>query len=590
MFRSRLFWRLFGGFCVVIALLVVLVEIFVPRQIERDTLAEIEHDLDVRTALVQELILPFLAEPAESGLQNRVQELADHAGVRLTIIRDDGLVLADSEEPPASMDDHGQRPEIQSARREGTGRAIRYSYTLGTRMMYFARSIQDNGDAVVYVRAAMPMSVIDDRIGQLHSVITIGALLAALAALVAGAFIAERNIRPMRALTNLARALTRGEATSPIPVRGRDEVGELAEAFDSMAVTLRERLASLTEERNRLQAILSGMVEGVVAVDEEERVLHMNGVAAQLLEIDREESLGRPLWEITRTPQIGEILRDCLQRRLTARREIRQTTPEGERILEIRCSALPGVEAPAGAILLLHEITELRRLEAVRRDFVANVSHELKTPLTAIRGLIETIRDDPDMTPEMRGRFLDRVSQQADRLTALIEDLLSLSRLESGETPLTHEQMDLRDVAQAVTTSMATQADAAGLILEAELPENPVHVLGDRLALEQAIGNLLDNALKYTPAGGRIWLRIRRETDHAIAEVEDTGIGIEPQDRERIFERFYRVDKARSREVGGTGLGLSIVKHVLRSHGGNVHVESVPGRGSLFRIHLPIAD
>lgn len=588
MFRSRLFWRLFGGFFAVIALLVVLVEIFVPRQIEKGTLLEIERDLSVSTALVEKLILPLPTAVTIGQLQSRIDELASKAEVRLTVIRADGLVLADSEESAESMDDHGQRPEVQQARREGTGRAIRYSYTVGTRMMYFARAIRDRGEVVAFIRAAMPMSAIDERINQLHSIITIGAILAALAAVLVGAFIAERIIRPVRALTGLARSLAQGETSPPVSVWSKDEVGELAEAFEGMATTLRERLATLTEERNRLQAILTGMVEGVVAVDDDERVLHMNNVAAQLLEIDRDDALGRPLWETARTPQVGEIMRRCLETRSTVREELRQTTSDGERILEIRCSALPGNGERTGAVMLLHEITELRRLESVRRDFVANVSHELKTPLTAIRGLVETVRDDPAMDLQMRRNFLNRIGDQVDRLGALISDLLSLSRMESGEKSPERERIDLRDVAKAVTSVMTTQVETAGLALETDIVDRPLTVLGDRLALEQAAGNLLDNALKYTPEGGTVWLRVRREANQAVIEVEDTGIGIEPKDLERIFERFYRVDKARSRELGSTGLGLSIVKHVALSHGGSVQVESDPGNGSIFRVLIPV--
>jgi two-component system phosphate regulon sensor histidine kinase PhoR len=284
-----------------------------------------------------------------------------------------------------------------------------------------------------------------------------------------------------------------------------------------------------------------------------------------------------------------ETLGECLKRRTAIRREILQTTHSGERILEIHASPLPGEKERSGAVLVLHEITELRRLEAVRRDFVANVSHELKTPLTAIRGLVDTVKDDPSMDHEMRQRFLGRLGTQATRLAALIGDLLSISRLESGERPSEQERIDLREVAQTAISGMAAQAESAGLTPRSEMPDTPLPVLGDRLVLEQAVGNLLDNALKYTPAGGEVRIRTRQEGNHVVVEVEDTGIGIEPRHQERIFERFYRIDKARSRDLGGTGLGLSIVKHVVLSHRGSVEVESEPGHGSIFRIRLPLA-
>jgi two-component system phosphate regulon sensor histidine kinase PhoR len=241
-------------------------------------------------------------------------------------------------------------------------------------------------------------------------------------------------------------------------------------------------------------------------------------------------------------------------------------------------------------VLVLHEVTELRRLETLRRDFVANVSHELKTPLTAIRGLVETLEDDDAMPAELRRRFLGKIRVQGEHLAAQVADLLTLSRLESLERPLEMERMDLRDLARQALALHQGGAEERGLVLAAEIPDGPLVVKGERAALVQALGNLLDNALKYTPAGGTVTLRLRADGSRTLFEVEDTGIGIEPRDRERIFERFYRVDRARSRALGGTGLGLAIVKHVAQRHGGRVAVASVPGQGSVFTLSLPPAE
>jgi two-component system phosphate regulon sensor histidine kinase PhoR len=247
-----------------------------------------------------------------------------------------------------------------------------------------------------------------------------------------------------------------------------------------------------------------------------------------------------------------------------------------------------GTGAPAGAVVVLHDVTQLHRLEAVRRDFVANVSHELKTPITALRGMLETILDDPEMPEPTRRKFLGRMEGQALRLSAIVSDLLTLSRLEAADTVVAPEPLDLRDVMLASLHAVAATADGRRIAVASELPETPVTIAGDAVALEQAVTNLLDNAVKYTPEGGQVRTSLRVADGHAVIEVADTGPGIPREHQDRVFERFYRVDKARSRELGGTGLGLSIVKHACRQHGGDVALASVPGHGSTFRIRLPL--
>ncbi|MBN2171777.1 MAG: PAS domain-containing protein [Candidatus Krumholzibacteriota bacterium] len=596
MLRSRLFWKLFGSFCLVILVTAAVVEIFVSRGIEAHALAGIENSLSTRTLLLADLARDDLAAaagdpdaPPPAALQERVERLGAASGTRFTIIDAGGRVLADSEESPAGMDNHGMRPEVMAAAAAGTGSAVRYSLTLRTRMMYLARSVRSGDRRLGTVRAALPLAAVDDQLGRFRSAVTFGALLAAAFALLVGAAAAGRIIRPLNALAEQARGLARGEKRGRVIAPGRDEVAELARSFASMADELNDRLARLTDERNKLEAILAGMVEGVVAVNREERVLHMNGVAGRLLGADPEASIGRPIWEVARMPDVGEAVTRCIEENVAVSRESHQTGPDGERIIELYGSPLAGDGGPAGAVLVLHEVTELRRLESVRRDFVANVSHELKTPLTAIRGLVETMEDDQAMDADTRRRFLAKIGGQAERLAAQVADLLALSQLEAGDRPVERERLDLGEVVRGAFGALATAADRAGLVYEAEMPGSPLAVLGERLALERAVGNLLDNAIKYTPRGGRISLRLERAGREAVVEVADTGIGIEPRHHKRIFERFYRVDKARSRALGGTGLGLAIVKHVVLSHGGRVELDSQPGRGSRFRLYLPLA-
>ncbi|HVS10216.1 MAG TPA: ATP-binding protein [Planctomycetota bacterium] len=422
------------------------------------------------------------------------------------------------------------------------------------------------------------------------------ALLAAIAALALAAWSARRLTRPLDAMTEAADAMRNGGLRRAIAGHGADEFDRLAAAVDGMAQDLQGRVEALTGDRNKVLAILASMVEGVVAVDRGERVVHMNEVAERLLGASPGQAAGRRIWEVTRASGVCELLEATLREEGEAAGELvlRVGTDPAERRIEMRSSPLRDAAGEvAGAVVVLHDVSELRRLEEVRRDFVANVSHELKTPLTAIRGLVETLLDDRHMEEATRVRFLEKIRDQSSRLSTLVSDLLTLARIESPEEPIERRTLDLRSPVREGAARFAPLCQHKGLEMRLELPERAVLLRGDEEALRQIVDNLLDNAVKYTPSGGRVRLRLVAPASDggperwALLEVEDTGIGIEPRHQERIFERFYRVDKARSRELGGTGLGLSIVKHLALAHGGRVSLESTPGRGSTFRVHLP---
>jgi two-component system phosphate regulon sensor histidine kinase PhoR len=332
------------------------------------------------------------------------------------------------------------------------------------------------------------------------------------------------------------------------------------------------------------------MAEGVVAVDGERRVLHMNAVAGRILGADPAAAVGRPFDTVTRVTEVADALAEAVRTGVGRTREMVLTEFPKDRILEIQTGPIaadpPGTTA--GAVVVLHDVTELRRLEAVRRDFVTNVSHELKTPLTAVRGVVETLLDDREMPDSTRDRFLRKLDVQSRRLVGLVTDLLSLARVESRREDLEREPLDFRHVVLESVRALTASAEERRLRFVAKLPEAEVPVRGDRASLRLLVDNLVDNAIKYTPESGSVEVRLQRNGTWALLEVQDTGIGIEDRHRERLFERFYRVDKARSRELGGTGLGLSIVKHVVLAHDGDVTFESVPGEGSTFRVRIPL--
>jgi len=368
------------------------------------------------------------------------------------------------------------------------------------------------------------------------------------------------------------------------------ESGAPAPAARLTAKQLQQRVQDVTADRNQLLAIFASMREGVIAVDQQERILHINEAAADLLGIAAADSIGLSLAGVTRLRPFYEAMLKTLQSSTPVTMEAPFGLHGRELTIEITTRPLHvGGGAQFGAMAVLYDVSELRRLEAVRRDFLANVSHELKTPLTAIHGLVETLIDEPDMDRATQGRFLLKVQSQTVRLTNLITDILALSRLESQPDSLRQELIDLRDPVAESVQALAPMADAREVSVNIQVPDTPVPVAGDREALRQVVDNLLDNAIKYTPAGGRVDLRLVLDAPDAQLDVEDTGIGIEPHFQSRIFERFYRVDRARSRELGGTGLGLSIVRHTVMAMGGQVAVQSMRGRGSVFQVRLPLA-
>ncbi|MCW8139262.1 MAG: PAS domain-containing protein [Planctomycetota bacterium] len=592
--RMKFLWRLYAGYLAIVLVATVLVAVLVSRWLERDALEDMAGVLRARATLLRELGRPLLERevaPGDPDLHRRLVRLGEELGTRLTIIRADGAVLGESHDGRDALDNHGRRPEVLEAVAAGAGRATRHSTTVGEEMLYVAVRVDDDaGGALGFARAALPVRAVDARLGHLRLIVVLGAGVATLMALVPGYVIARRISEPIAAMTEVARALAAGLPAPPVPERlAHDELGELARAFETMAGQLRDRMETISSDHNKLVAILGSMVEGVVAIDADERVVHMNEVAARLLAVTGSEALGRRVSEVEAMRDVSPTLLGTLREPKPLVVEVRLPAQPRDQILELHASPLRDAGgAPSGAVVVLHDVTELRRLETLRREFVANVSHELKTPLTAICGLVETMLDDDAMEAATQRRFLEKVQRQADRLATLVRDLLTLSRVEQEESTVERAPLDLREPVLESLRGLALVAEEKGIAVEHAVPAVAVPVVGERETLRQAVDNLLDNAVKYTPVGGRVWLRLRVEGDAAVVEVQDTGIGIDPRDQGRVFERFYRVDKARSRELGGTGLGLSIVKHVALTHGGEVSVDSALDEGSTFRIRLPL--
>jgi two-component system phosphate regulon sensor histidine kinase PhoR len=592
MLRSPFFWRLYASFLLVTLLSGALIGLVVGDRLLDRARLETEGMLRSSAILLSEAFRPAMREPVDPSVAERVRRLGKELDLRITLVAADGKVLADSDGDPERMDNHADRPEIIETEGRGVGHATRFSKSLHTTITYVAIPVRDDADKLVgYVRTAIPTSVLDARRATVRRDVAAGTGFSAIVVLGLGFILTHRLTRSVRSITRAAEAMAEGDYDERVPVTGRGELGKLGDVLNRLADSSRERMETITTDRNKLLAILGGMVEGVVAVDRQERILHLNAAAGRILNVDPEACLGKRVWEVTRVREVSEILARTLGGETEARREMQRVSHPRDRVVEMAASPLRDGDGDlVGAVVVLHDVSELRQLEVIRRDFVANVSHELKTPITAIRGLVETLLDDPGMDAATRARFLEKVREQGLRMSSLVFDLLSLARLETEPGVLSRVPLDLRDPVGAAARALLPTGRERGIEVVLSLPEDRVPVLGDQNALGEVTTNLLDNALKYTPRGGRIRVRLHVQGSDAVLEVEDTGIGIDPVHQERIFERFYRVDKARSRDLGGTGLGLSIVKHICRVHEGDISVESVPGRGTTFRVRLPLAS
>ncbi|MCY3757263.1 MAG: ATP-binding protein [Acidobacteria bacterium] len=590
MIRSRFSWKLTAGLLLPILISAAIMGGLSIRSMEEDSREEVRRSLAAQATLLRSVAAARLGQPQESVLQQEVRSLGEEIGTRLTVIDAQGLVLADSQEDPSSMGNLASRPEIMAVRSHGSGIATRYSQRLGVSVMHLALPIEANGRLLGYARASRPLSEINQRLTRLGTVVAVGAALAILAATVLGLVLARNFVKPVKAMTAVAEGMARGDYNRRLPATRTDELGDLARALNQTAKSSQNRMETIITDRNKLLSLLKGMVEGVVAVDRDERVLQMNSAAGKILGASPETSISKPIWEVTRVLQVCDILSRTLKSGRDVKDELRLATRSQDQVVEMLASPLfDGEGELVGAVVVLHDVSDLHRLQTVRRDFVANASHELKTPIAAIRALVETVIDDRSMRSSDQANFLAKIWNQSMRLSSLVTDLLTLSRLESSPGGPVLRPIDLRESVRVAVHALLPTSEERGIAVHTEVPENPVQVLGDAEALGQLTTNLLDNAIKYTGRGGQVWVRLKTEDGQALIEVQDTGMGIAPQDQARVFERFYRVDKARSRELGGTGLGLSIVKHIAVIHQGQVFVESTPGIGSTFRASLPIS-
>ena len=589
MIRSRILWKLFSGYVILISLSTVIVGVLISKQVEKETLNEIEQSLNVRATLLKSIALDIFSGSSKQTDQERIKILGKVTNTRFTIIKSDGTVLVDSQEDPKSMDNHANRPEILAAYSHGQGITTRFSKTIDINMMYYALAVKSGGDLLGYVRTSLPLSAIDNRLSRIHTLVLFAMSVSVIIALILGFFVARGFAKPLAAMTAIAESMSEGNYDQRVLVDRKDEMGSLAKTLNKMARSSRERLETIVLDNNKLVAILAGMVEGVVAVNRDENIIHLNEAARRILGISDSKKIHQRIWETTHSQEFCQIISLVLNEETEIRKKLKIVTGSMDQILEVHVSPFRDSSGEmVGAVAVLHDVSELERLETIRQDFVANVSHELKTPITAIRGMLETMIEDKEMSADYHRSFLKKTMNQTLRLSNIVTDLLALSRLESVKMDFIRESIDLRDVVNDSMQALLPLSEDKKIPIELQIIDEPIEILGDREALFQSVNNLIDNAIKYNSKHGTVFLSLYKEGKNAVLEVRDLGIGIEPQEQHRIFERFYRADKARSRQVGGTGLGLSIVKHTVLAHVGQLSVESFLGTGSTFKISIPL--
>jgi len=588
--RASLAQRLFGSFLLVLAVGFALLG-WQARRIEGRLLEVRERAWTLRELELSREGLPraALARRDARVLDAWCDRIGRATDERFTLIGPDGVLLGDTDLPLDSLtlvENHAHRPEVLQALAHGEGWSRRRSKTVGRDLWYEAIPLGEGHGPRPVLRVAVPLErLAAEERAELQLILlalVVAFLTAAVLALGAGWVLSGRLRRTVAA----ARRMGRGELAARAPEQPEDEVGRLGRSLNRMAENLERRVRELAEGRDQRERILSHLVDGVALLDPARRVVHANQGLAAVLGLDRPPAVGARFLEEVRQPALTEILDRAAGREAALTEELTFYSP-ALRTVEATVVNLGGAAGGSAQLLVLHDLSRIKQLERVRQEFVANVSHELKTPLTLLRGAAETLLDGGLEDEAHRRRFVEAIQRHAERLQRIVDDLLELARLEQPGIQPGEGDVDLAALARGVAESFREAAAARGLALEVEVGTAPIPVRGDAAMLERALANLVDNAVKYTQAGS-VRVAAGGSGETAWCEVRDTGPGIPPEHLPRIFERFYRVDQGRSRELGGTGLGLSIVRHVAELHGGRVSVESELGRGSTFRVELPM--
>jgi two-component system phosphate regulon sensor histidine kinase PhoR len=572
-----LLWQVWGLLCALVLLSALSVGYFAAQQVAGDARIAIEESLGHQARLLKQLYDPLILGRAPLPTIESDQ--------RITVLAPDGTVLSDNREDVALMESHLNRPEIIAASTANLGIAARYSTTLQQDMLYVAIALGASDVLTGYVRVSMPLTSIEQKVNAMRTQVNVITAALTLIAVLIGLYFASRIVLPVLRMTQASVLMASGEFSLRLDAGHANELGSLARALNELAAGTETKIKEVTARQNELTAVLQGMTEGVIALNADQTVIQINRSAAAILNLVQAKALNQPFAsQLTARDLIEMVALSFKQQRSQF-----QTITLGGRRIEVSALRL-GDDVIEGMILVLRDTTELHRLERVRTDFVANASHELKTPISALRGFIDTVIDDAEMPVETRQSFMIRSQHQILRLASVVQDLLQLSRLDTDHLPAADKTLNLSDVVQRVyrTKTIDAEIKQVSLIYEASPDSQQQHIRGNTDDLVLMLSNLIDNAIKYSDLGGTVSMTLSVTTAQSITfKVTDQGIGIPKEEQDKIFERFYRVDPARSRDKGGTGLGLSIVKHVVERYQGRINLVSRPGQGASFSVTFP---
>lgn len=586
--RGRLIWRLFLTYLLITLGSLVIVSWYATSSLGRFYIDQTALDLEARAHLLETQVKQMIVTDNTGAIDTFCKDAGRRSFTRITVILPSGEVIGDSREEPKHMDNHANRPEVAVARTGEVGSSIRTSSTLQQRMMYVAIPIYVENKIAAVVRTSLPVTALDEALADIRIKIAIGGFLTAVLAAIFSLIMSHQYSRPIEVMKVGAERFAAGDFEHRLNLPASQELAGLADAMNQMAAQLSDRIDTIENQRRELETVLSSMLEGLVAIDNEGQIISMNQAAAKWFQIETKDAQGHSVQEVIRNQALQKFVTDAIDSLNPVENDI-IVFQNGERVLNVKSTPLldSGYDR-IGTLIVFNDVTQLRRLENMRRDFVANVSHEIKTPLTAIKGFVETLHQGSVESQEEKTRFLGIVGKHVDRLNSIIEDLLSLARIEKDDEDrsIQFKKQKLSDVFNSALQICRPQAQQKDIRINLEC-DNSIEAHVDHVLLEQAIVNLLDNAVKYSEAGSEINIMVMSEGEDIRIRIKDQGIGIAKKHINRLFERFYRVDKARSRTLGGTGLGLAIVKHIAQAHGGRVTVESKLGEGSTFTIQIP---
>lgn len=589
--KINLHYKITLLFSLIIALILLGVFLHLHSSLTKNAYNSLKGNLYKELSLAKELLeKAYLPELSEENMKKAADLIAADLNTRVTIIASDGRVLGDSEltsEEIETIENHLYRLEVQDAINNGWGESRRYSETLEKDMLYVATTFgSDIKEGII--RLALPLSEIKLISLYLNKLLLVSLIVAFILAIAIAFFSSLIISKPLKEIAWISKSIAAGDYTKRILISSHDELGDLAKAFNHMSEQIRGRIEEVTAGRARLEAVLLSMFEGVMVMDATGKIRLMNERLKEYLKVE-EDPIGKKTLEVIRNIEIQELVDKSLKtKKGLVSKEISVLVPE-EKILSVHATPIINKDKTEGSVLVFYDITELRKLEKIRQDFVANVSHELRTPISSIKGYAETLLDGALADKENSRDFIEIIHSDSERLASLINDILDLSKIESGELKLSKEPISLLPIIKKVVKLLDRQIRNKKIKIKYELPKTLPKVSADKERIAQVILNLLDNAIKYNKINGEVIISLETDKKDVCLNITDTGIGIPKKDLKRVFERFYRVDKARSRELGGTGLGLSIVKHIVEAHGGSVKVQSNIDKGSIFSFTLPQA-